>query len=260
MVRGTDGKVDKRASVKRAGEKVGDRLTKGAVASGAESVNAIAAARNRMKGTSYTSVDLSGTEVKFENQAGKILYEEFRDKIEKYAQMQEWDANDRKRANLEARRTEIQTVDIPAKQAEIALKSAQIAAALPTIPGTMIGPTGTVIPTQIPNPLIPTLNTELSGLQSSLSQLNSDVSKIGTDIATIRGNTFSYSPTGNSRVEFHKNIKATKLEIIRVIDKINLHIDPTGTIKALPDGFFNPKNLKIEPVKILEKIARVVRK
>ena len=266
IVRDDLGNLKSGSSAKRAAVNVADRITHGAIESGTASVNAIAAAKKRMKWVAYSSVDLAGKEVKFENPAGKTLFEEFRDKIERYAQMQEWDANDRKRVNLEARRTQIQTIDIPAKQAEISLKSSQIAAAPHSIQGApMMTPTGGAISTQIPNPILATLNTELSGLQQNLSQLNAEVNRLSSEMATLRGNTFAYVPNGNSREKFKTDIWELKTDLVKVIDKINVYANGWQPLvewnsKALPDTFFNPKNLKIDKIRATDMVEKVLKR
>lgn len=96
------GRVDKGETVKNIKQRIADRIpgvsqfTKNNPnGSAAASVSAMQEAKKRIKGTSYESVDFAGAKVEFADTNAKALFEEFRDKIERYSQMQEWDANDR---------------------------------------------------------------------------------------------------------------------------------------------------------------------
>lgn len=265
------GVVDKAESLKNVKQRVADR-TPGVSqftrnnpnGSAAASVNAMQEAKKRIKGASYESVDYAGAKVEFADAANRMLFEEFRDKLQKYTEMQEWDANDRKRIAKEWLKTQIQTVDIPAKQVEISLKSAQIAVTPQLIPGPpmAIAWAAAPIPTQIANPLIATLNTELSDLQSNLRQLNADVSKINSEIATIRWEVLSYSPAAGGRSNFQTDMRALKLELSSpwattgLIQRINAAVW-AGTI---PESAFDRKALKIDKIRLLDVIKTALKK
>jgi len=72
------------------------------------SVNAIQAAKQRIKGTSYESVDFAGNKVELPDTQAKMLFEEFRDKLERYSQMQEWDSTNREMIAKEQLKSTIQ--------------------------------------------------------------------------------------------------------------------------------------------------------
>lgn len=265
------GAVDRAESVKNVKQRVLDRIpvvnkfTKNNPnGSAALSVEAMQEAKKRIKWASYESVDYAGGKVEFADAANRILFEEFRDKLQKYTEMQEWDANDRKRIAKEWLKNQIQGTDIPAKQAEIALKSAQIAATPQMIPGPPMVVHGAPapIPTQIANPLIATLNTELSDLQSNLRQLNADISKINAEIAAIRWETVAYSPTGGTRANFQADMRAIKLELSSpwattgLIQRINAAVW-AGTI---PESAFDAKALKLDKLRLLEVVKTALKK
>ena len=264
------GKTQKAESAKNVVQRISDRTPGVGVftrnkpnGSSTLSENAIQAAQKRIKGTSYESVDFAGEKVEFAVTATKALFEEFRDKLQKYTQMQEWDATNREILAKEWLRTQIQTIDILAKQAEITLKSNQLAATPHTVPwAPMMSPTWVPIPTQVPNPLITTLNTELSTLTMELWELNKQVGGINREIATLKGKPHAYVPTGNTRANFQNDIRALKLELSNpgattgLIQRINTTVW-AGTI---PESAFDAKDLKIDKLRLLDVVKTALKK
>ncbi len=266
--------IDKAATQKNVIQRVADRtpgvsqftrnLPEG---SATASVNAIQKAKSRIKGTSYESVDFAWQKIEFADTTAKSLFEGFRDKLERYTQMQEWDATNREIIAKEWLITKIQNTDIPATQRDITAKAWVIAWTPQTIPwAPMVIPWQPPIPTQIPNPLYATLSEDLRQLQQELRDLNNQVRTINREVATLRGKPHAYVPTGGTRLQFQNDIRALKLEISNpavtwagatgLVEKINHHAGST----VIPDTAFNPKDLKLDKVRLLEVVKVALKK
>lgn len=270
LVKDGTGVVDKWESIKNVKQRIMDRtpwvspFTKNNPNGSATwSVKAIQAAKNRIKGTSYESVDSAGAKVEFADTNAKALFEEFRNKLEKYSQMQEWDATNREIVTKEWLRNQVQWTDIPAKQAEMTAKSAVMGLTPATIPGTPMVVASIAVPTQVANPLLVTLNEDLRVLQQDLRDLNNQVRTINGEIATLRWKTLSYIPAGSTRAQFHTDIRAMKLEISNtaaglpgLIQRINTH---AGSV-VIPDTAFNPQDLKLNKITFLEVAKTALKK
>ena len=284
------GVIDKAESVRNVKQRVADRtpivsqFTKNNPnGSAAASVNAMQEAKKRIKWASYESVDYAGAKVEFADQANRILFEEFRDKLQKYTEMQEWDAHNRGVIALEDQANRIQTTDIPAKMAEINAKNAQITAAPSRIPGpSMTYPPaagsppwtpGTIIPgPDIVNPDITKFNSELWVLQNQLGKLNDKISDINTKIAEKWADILPYRPKATPaaawtpaitpRQQFHTDMRALKLELSSpwaatgLIQRINAAVW-AGTI---PESAFDRAVLKIDKIRLLEVIKAALKK
>ncbi len=203
-------------------------------------------------------MDFSGQKIEFADTTGKALFEEFRNKLERYSQMQEWDATNREIIAKENLINTVRNTDIPAKQVEIQTKAGIIAATPQTIPGNpVIIPGQPPIPTQIPNPVLVGLNEDLRTLQNDLRDLNSQVRALNGEVATLRGKPHSYAPNGGVRAQFTNDIRALKLELSNpgangLIQRINAHAGST----VIPDTAFNPKDLKLDKVRLLEVVKK----
>ncbi len=261
FVKDTTGKIDWDKTWKNTLQRLGDRTplvspftrnnTNGSLTS---SVGGIREAQKRIKGTSYESVDFAGVKVEFADTTAKVLFEEFRDKLEKYTQMQDWDAINREIIAKEWLKNQIQSTDVPAKNAEITAKSAIIGGTPATIPGPPMVVNGVAVPTQVANPLLVTLNEDLRGIQQDLRDMNNQVRTINAEIATLRWKKLSYVPSGGTRIQFQTDIRALKLEISNpagtpwLIQKINTYAGST----VIADTAFNPKDLKLNKLTLIE--------
>lgn len=257
--------------------------------SAAASVSAMQEAKKRIKWASYESVDYAGTKVEFADATNRILFEEFRDKLQKYTEMQEWDAHNRGIIALEDQVSRIKTIDIPAKEAAILAKNTQIANTPARIPGPSVTyppatgsppwTPGTTVPgLDIVNPDITKFNSELSLLQAQLEKLNDKISEINTEIAKKWADILPYRPKATAattttwaitpREQFHTDIRALKLELSTpgvvptattpggLIQRINQTVW-AGTI---PESAFDRAALRIDKARLLEVVKTALKK
>ncbi len=292
------GRVDKGETVKNIKQRIADRIpgvsqfTKNNPnGSAAASVSAMQEAKKRIKGTSYESVDFAGAKVEFADTNAKALFEEFRDKIERYSQMQEWDANDRiiqaKEALITKYNWDIQSRLIPGTQAHIL--SGQINTLIMTAPtitttSTWVHGSSTNI---LPNPQIEALMKQLERLNPDVPGIYTKITELKWEIWVLEWKTLSYRPKATAAVaptkyvrskwgmpaipatpgtpaiaprqQFQSDIKALKLEISNpsaatpwLIQRINSHAGST----VIADTAFNPKDLKLNKITFLE-IAKI---
>lgn len=270
LVADRTGAVDKAESVKNVKQRIADRVPgvsqftrNNPNGSAAASVSAMQEAKKRIKWASYESVDFAGTKVEFADATNRMLFEEFRDKLQKYIEMQEWDETNREIIAKEQLVQKIQNTDIPAKQNEIRAKNQVLTRTPQTIPWSPIivawqPPT---IP-QIQNPAWVAHDSELRELQKDVRDLNKQIQEINKDISTLRGKAHAYAPKGGTRAQFQADIRDLKLELSSpwlntgLIQRINTAVW-AGTI---PESAFDRAALKIDKVRLLEVVKTALKK
>ncbi len=215
-VRTAEGKVQKTATVIRSAQKLGDSLpfVNGRFLTKSDSTDAIDAVAQRIKGNAYNSTDMEKKDINFSDEKSRVLYEKFRDQLTKYADMQEWDENDRK-AQVKVNRIADVDVEIEKKQKAIDAKLDELKTTPASIPGAPIMSTDarghtTSMSTQTTNPARDALVSELSALQGEMKELNKEGRDLKREVSDIKGKSLTYKPKGGTRAQFVTDITALK--------------------------------------------------
>jgi cell fate (sporulation/competence/biofilm development) regulator YlbF (YheA/YmcA/DUF963 family) len=211
LVKDGTGTIDKWESIKNVKQRIMDRtpwvspFTKNNPnGSATSSVNAIQAAKNRIKGTSYESVDFAGAKIEFADTNAKALFEEFRNKIETYSQMQEWDANDRliqsKEVLVSQYNADIQSRLVPGTQAHtLSTQIDVLIRTAPTVTTSSVWVHGTTT-NVLPNPQIEALMKQLERLNPDIPAIYKKITDLKWEVGDLAGKTLSYRPKTTAAV------------------------------------------------------------